>query len=193
MHTFWVQACSLFPTEFSVGCSEQSTAAQPVSVPVIYASLTPCLHEFSLLQGSQQTFKIPLPCKCGNKQFAIHVWNINVQLCTRFASSVPSRTFDCHAIAVCKAEASNSCVDLNVVLLLSCLQGSPFLPNLVLSAQKRGVKLALLSASLSPDSVARWGAHAPSRHFLDDVLQCFDLIIPASEQVGGHNNPLLCS
>lgn len=74
---------------------------------------------------------------------------------------------------------------LTRVLLRSCLQGSPFLLNLVLSAQKQGVKLALLSATLSPDSAASWGAHAPSRHFLDDVLQCFDLIIPASEQVGG--------
>ncbi|MEW5301015.1 MAG: hypothetical protein WDW36_003899 [Sanguina aurantia] len=61
------------------------------------------------------------------------------------------------------------------------IMGSPFIPNLVLSAQQRGVRLALLSASLSPSSMARWGAHAPSRHFLEDVLRCFDLIIPTSE------------
>ena len=68
-------------------------------------------------------------------------------------------------------------------------------PNLIVAAQARGVRLALLSARMTEDSAAGW-ARAPAT--ARALLQAFDLILPQEaatqarlERLGARTGPLL--
>jgi 3-deoxy-D-manno-octulosonic-acid transferase len=62
-------------------------------------------------------------------------------------------------------------------------QESPFLPQLVLQAAARGVKLALINGRMDPGALLAWHSRLPARRQLSSVLQCYTLIVPQSDVV----------